>query len=283
MTKPVGPRPAKAASFYLLLQLIDKPPCILLGAEEWRNIARSPELHMTETYSNSSDVCAKFYDLVIDPRQVANFVLSKVAGYRPGNCLFVGGFFLVARELQELGLTMTLVDYSEDMMREAYERLSNATTEVADLRKLPFEDEFDTVFVIGRVFTHMLTPEDASSALRSIHRSLKPGGVVFLDNYEDTKIQDTDYFNGRISVSDPAVEIVRDSSTCLVSRDPLIVNWKASYHIKSNGDSRSFSDEMYHRAFSRSEMQRLFEQHGFQVFSQGDNFDETSFFTVAGK
>lgn len=238
---------------------------------------------MADTYYNNSDVCAKFYDLVVDPKEVADFVYSKVVDYQPKNCLFIGGFFLVALELQKLGLAITLVDYSENMIHEAHVRLSSTRTKVADLRKLPFKGEFDVVFAIGRVFTHMLTPEDSSNALKSIYQSLKPGGVTLLDNYEDTRIQATKYFNGRVAVSDPTIEIVRDSSTKLISQIPLIVNWKATYHFNSNGNSRTFEDEMHHRAFSRPEMRVLLEKHGFIVFSQGDNFDETSFFTLAGK
>ncbi len=238
---------------------------------------------MTKTYSSNSYVCAKFYDLVVDPKEVADFVFSKVVDYKPENCLFAGGFFLVARELQKLGLTITLVDYSDDMINKAHKRLSNTGTVVADLRELPFKEEFDAVFVIGRVFTHMLSPEDSSNALKSIHQSLKPGGLALVDNYEDNKIQVTRYFNGAITVSDSAVEIVRKSSTNLISRDPLIVNWRATYHLSSNGKFRTFDDEMKHRAFSRAEIQNLFEKHGFEIFSQGDNFDDTSFFTLAGK
>jgi len=238
---------------------------------------------MTDTYSDFSDICTRFYDLVVDAQEVAEFVHSKVQGYGPRRCLFIGGFFLVAQELQKLGLDLVVADYTEDMVREARLRLPNIQVEVADLRELPFENEFDAVFVIGRVFTHMLTNEDSSNALRGIHRSLRSGGVALVDNYEDSKIQVTDYFNGRVAVSDSTIEIVRESTTQLVSETPLIVNWSADYHVMSEGHDRTFRDQMHHRAFSRNEMKTLFEEHGFDVYSQGDNFDKTSFFTLAGR
>ena len=193
------------------------------------------------------------------------------------------GFFLVADELRKLGLSITLADYSQDMIQEAQKRLSNTKAVVADLRDLPFQDEFDAIFVIGRVFTHMLNAEDTHRALSSIFHALKADGVVFLDNYEDTKIQSTDYFNGKIALKDSTTKILRDSSTELVSQEPLIVQWNARYQVTSNGVSTSFEDQMLHRAFSRAEIKNLFEENGFIVYSQGDNFDETSFYTLAGR
>lgn len=238
---------------------------------------------MTETYSDFSHVCTRFYDLVVDPEEVAQFVYSKVRDYNPRKCLFVGGFFLVAKELQKLGLDLVIADYTEEMIREARKRLPNTRAEIADLRELPFEGEFDAVFVIGRVFTHMLTPQDSSRALQSIHTSLRPGGITLLDNYEDSKILVTNYFNGRITVKDSTITIVRESSTQLVSKNPSIVNWVADYHVTSNREVTNYRDEMHHRALSRDEMRTLFEEHDFEVYSQGDNFDETSFFTLAGR
>jgi SAM-dependent methyltransferase len=236
---------------------------------------------MAVTYSNFSEICTKFYDLVVDPIEVANFVCSKISDHNHQKCLFVGSFFLVADELQKLGIEIVLADYSKDMICEAKRRFPNTRAEVADLRNLPFRGDFDAIIVIGRVFTHMLTCKDSAQALISMHKALKPGGVVLIDNYEDTKIQTTNYFNGSISVENSAAKITRESSTDLISEDPMIVNWKAVYRATLEGNSVVFEDEILHRAFSRSEIYNLFEAHDFKVISQGDNFDETSFYTVA--
>jgi hypothetical protein len=51
--------------------------------------------------------------------------------------------------------------------------------------------------------------------------------------------------------------------------------------VTSAAGVSTFEDEMLHRAFSRKEVELLFEDEGFAVHSQGDNFDESSFFTLA--
>ena len=235
------------------------------------------------TYSDFSDICTRFYDLVVKPKDVADFVLSKLGDHKPFNALFVGGFFLVAKEIYQKGIELKVVDYTDEMVEEARKRLPEIPVEKASLEALSFDNEFDCIFVIGRVFTHMLSVEDSENAVKGLYKSLKEGGVLFFDNYEDSKIRVTDYFNGRIDVADESMKIIRDSSTSLVSESPYLVNWKAEYKILENGVEQTYQDEMLHRAFSRTEVKDLLEKNGFKVEDQGDNFDDTSFYTLAIK
>ncbi len=240
-------------------------------------------MNISQTYSTHSETCTKFYDLVSDPTEVAQFVLSKVEPFQPKQGLFVGGFFLVAKELIKHGLNLTVCDYSDEMVAQGRSRLPATKVIKADLKCLPFENQFDSIFVIGRVFTHMLANDDAKSAICSLEKSLKTGGIVLFDNYENSKIRKTDYFNGQVIVDDARSRIVRDSFTTLVSEEPYIINWKANYLSSENGVVSRFQDQMLHRAFSRNEVEQFCEACGLEVVDQGDNFDETSFYTLAVK
>jgi SAM-dependent methyltransferase len=151
----------------------------------------------------------------------------------------------------------------------------------ADLREIPGDGEFDAVLVVGRVFTHMVTNQDLRSAVDSCRRALRPSGRLFADNYEDTRIQVTKYFNGSIQVQDDRCTIKRDSTTELRSTSPFVVDWRAEYSGVIEGEPFRFSDSIPHRAFSRAEFAEHLGNGGFQVIAQGDNFDETSFFTVS--
>lgn len=233
-------------------------------------------------YSGLAGICVKFYDLLVDEDKVAEFIESKIGRFGAKKVLFIGGFFLVAGRLQEKGFGVTVADYTDAMVEEGRKRLPNTRVVKADIRSLPFEGEFDLVLAIGRVFTHMYSDEDANKALQSIWKSLKPQGILLVDNYEDSKIRKTNYFNGKIFVSDDEVEIARDSTTELVSEKPFIVKWRAEYTVK-DGQTRQFKDEMEHRAFSREEMKELLERNGFRQLENGDNFDETSFYAIAKK
>lgn len=236
---------------------------------------------MTSTYSTHAAICAKFYTLTLDAHKVAHFVIDK-AGVQPGaRALFIGGMFEIAAELSLKGFELTLVDYTDEMVALAAKRLPDCRVVRADLRELCFDQEFDAIFVVGRVFTHMTTDIDLRAALESCHKALKPSGILMADNYEDTKIQVTNYFNGRIDVRDEGSVISRISSTRKVSDSPYVVNWRATYSGEIAQEPFAFDDEIDHRAFSRAEFAMHLSQFGFRVIAQGDNFDETSFYSVA--
>lgn len=187
----------------------------------------------------------------------------------------------MARGLSVRGLHMTVVDYTDDMVEVGRGKLPGIRVEKADLRSLPYSAEFDSVFLIGRVFTHMTSDDDLAMALTACRRALKKDGRLFFDNYEDSKIQRTDYFNGLVKCSDVETSIERRSTTTKISDTPYVVRWDATYSGRFNGTSFSFSDSIPHRAFSRSEISRILPEFGFALMCQGDNFDDTSFYTLA--
>ncbi len=236
---------------------------------------------MTSTYSIHAAICAKFYELTLDPESVGRFIQlhSRIEAHE--RVLFVGGMFRLAQFLVDSGYSLTVVDYSDEMVDVGRVLLPNTRVETADLRALPYQNEFDLILVVGRVFTHMITDEDLRSALDSCRGALRPGGRIFFDNYEDTKIQQTSYFNGRVNAAAGETKIIRDSCTTLVSRLPFVVRWAAEYSGEFAGRPFEFKDSMEHRAWSRTEISRFLTKASLEVLEQGDNFDETSFFTLA--
>lgn len=236
---------------------------------------------MNNTYARHAAICAKFYELAVDRHAVEDFILQR-SGVKPGHrALFVGGMFEIASCLFRHGVDLTVVDYSAEMVSVGRKHLPDVKVEVADLRSLPFENEFDFVFVVGRVFTHMISDEDLRLAVRSCHKALRRSGKLFFDNYEDSKIGLTNYFNGELCVRDETAEIRRRSTTTRLSDSPLVVLWEATYTGILDGKPIEFCDAIEHRAWSRGEIQPFLKQAGFELLAQGDNFDETSFFTLA--
>jgi predicted O-methyltransferase YrrM len=236
---------------------------------------------MSDTYAKHAKICAKFYELTVHSDAVGDFIFTN-SGAMPGQrALFVGGMFGVAAALIARGLALTVVDYTDEMVSIGKARLPDATVMKADLKALPFQEEFDLLFVVGRVFTHMISDSDLSLALSGCRNSLRVGGKLFADNYEDVRIEKTDYFNGLVERRDPHNQIDRISSTTQLSDQPFVVRWDARYSGQFENSTFSFQDSMDHRAYSRSEFSDKLREAGFIVSRQGDNFDETSFYTVA--
>lgn len=236
---------------------------------------------MNDTYSKNAAICSKFYELSVDPQAIDAFILERSRVTTGCHALFVGGMFEIANALLKHGINLTIVDYSEEMVSIGRKRFPNTRIEKADLRSLPYKNEFDFVFAVGRVFTHMISDDDLRLALCSCHSALRGAGSLFLDNYEDSKIEVTNYFNGEIRLRDKTAEIQRKSTTTRLSDTPLVVQWDASYAGTIDGQPFEFFDSIKHRAWSRKEIQPFLEQSGFELIAQGDNFDETSFFTLA--
>lgn len=236
---------------------------------------------MTETYRTHSDICALFYQLTLDPEAVTQFILNNVRISEGTKALFVGGMFEIAKTLNIHGADVTVIDYTPEMVAIGKKALPKLRVEQADLRVLPYQNEFDTIFVIGRVFTHMISDLDLDQALSSCRSALRAGGYLFFDNYEDSKIQVTNYFNGTVRAQAQNVLIERHSRTTLLTSSPYVVSWHARYVGNLNGRNFDFSDTMQHRAWSRSEIVPFLENARFKLEKQGQNFDETSFFTLA--
>ena len=77
-------------------------------------------------------------------------------------------------QLAELCNEIVGVDASQNMVDKAKEEFNNMEFKVCDALALPFEKEFDVVF--SNAVFHWISDHDA--LLKSIHRALKPQGVL---------------------------------------------------------------------------------------------------------
>lgn len=233
---------------------------------------------MTDAYTKYAAICSKFYELTVDSAEVAKFVFDAVEATRGERALFVGGMFGVAAALLDMGLALTVVDYSHEMVAVGQSLLPRVMH--GDLASLDAGTDFDLVLVVGRVFTHMTSEAQLDSALRGCFAALRAGGRLFADNYETSKIETTGYFNGTVVGRESWTVVTRVSTTERISEQPRVVSWRAQYSGVFRGERFEFSDVIPHRAFSRAEFATRLAHAGFELQKQADNFDETSFYTV---
>jgi SAM-dependent methyltransferase len=87
-----------------------------------------------------------------------------------------------ARALAALGMSVTGVDLSRDLLEEAARRETPGIAYVrADMRRLPFVGVFDAVCQMFTSFGYFETDEEDLAALAEAGAALKPGGRLLLD------------------------------------------------------------------------------------------------------
>jgi len=143
------------------------------------------------------DALASNYDEMtgFDQRFVREkpFFRLLVERYKIGTALDAGsgtGFHSIL--LARLGVQVTAVDVSEEMLGRLQQHALNVSPPVAivkaSFQKLPpsLDNHFDAVFCLGNSLAHLLTDEDVGFALTNFRRSLVSGGVLAVQtlNYD---------------------------------------------------------------------------------------------------
>jgi SAM-dependent methyltransferase len=91
----------------------------------------------------------------------------------------------IAIPLAGRGYQVTGLDLSQPLLAVAEESARKAKVQVrwirSDMRRIPFEGEFDAVINIFTSFGYLESEEEDLKVLRGVERALKPGGVFLLD------------------------------------------------------------------------------------------------------
>ncbi len=212
---------------------------------------------MTTLYSRWARVYHEMYQSIFDyPKYFRRFhkILEKYgcksvleAGCGSGN---LAPLFLSAG-YQYLGL-----DAAEAMLAIAREENPQARFIQGDMRRFSVRKKVDAVLIGGRSFSYMTTNQDVMGALGSIHRALKPEGILVFDNFEASRIF-TD-FKERIrqEVRRGDQRFVRVSELSRNLATGWTWNWDATYVVEG-GKKQKFRDRSVLRAFTPDEL-RLF-------------------------
>lgn len=161
-------------------------------------------------------------------------------------------------ELARRGALVTGLDATSEYLAQARREAGHSTNPVfvkGDMRRLPFDGEFDAVVNLWTSFGYFEDPADDLRALRGAARALKPGGLFLIDLVNGD-------WNRRHAVprnwsrrSDGT--LVLEETTVREGRDPALLNaWtvirtgkrpvKASFFVRSYDERRLCA--LLHRA-----------------------------------
>ena len=200
-----------------------------------------------------------------------------------------GGTGRVAWPLAEAGFEVTSLDLSAPMLgrsegkRElASPAARNRVTLVeGDLRDFTLPTQFGLAVAPGRTFQLLLTPDDQRSALATIHRHLRPGGVLALHVF-DPLLEACAPFDGVPSVTDRGTVVLPDSGHPVTRRvyrrttEPLYQLmtevWEFTELDDAGNPLRREQETLRMRWTYRFEMRYLLQVSGFEVTAEFSDF-----------
>ena len=221
---------------------------------------------MTTLYSKWATVYHEMYQSIFDyPKYFRRFrkILEEYGcksvlevGCGSGNlapCFLSAGY-------QYLGL-----DAAEAMLAIAREKNPRARFMHGDMRKFSVRKKVDAVLIGGRSFSYMTSNRDVMGALGSIHRALKPAGILVFDNFEASRIFTNFQPRIRQEVRRGDRRFVRVSELSRNLAAGWTWNWDATYAVDGGGKRTKFRDRSVLRAFTPDELRLFLSLAGFDT------------------
>jgi ubiquinone/menaquinone biosynthesis C-methylase UbiE len=218
------------------------------------------------------DEYAPFYDWenarTLGRRDVAFW--QRLAGGVRGRVLELGcGTGRIAVPLARAGVRLVGIDRSEKMLARAAARAvkrRRLSLIRGDIRSLPFADaRFPLVIAAYGILQSLLTERDLRATLASVHRVLRPGGVLGIDLVPDVpqwrEYQDRVQLRGRArgGVHLTLVESVRQAPR------QRLTTFEQRFVARRGRDVQEHAFQLTFRTLSVPDMRRRLERAGFRV------------------
>jgi SAM-dependent methyltransferase len=200
-----------------------------------------------------------------------------------------GGTGRVAWPLAEAGFEVTSLDVSAPMLARSEGKRdlaspaarSRVTLMGGDMRDFTLPTQFGLVVAPGRAFQLLLTPDDQRAALTTVHRHLRPGGVLVLHVF-DPLLDACAPFDGVPSTTDRGTGALPEPGHRVTRRvlrrttEPLqqlmTEVWEFT-ELDNIGNSLRREEEMLRMRWTyRFEMRYLLELSGFVVEAEYSDF-----------
>jgi len=176
----------------------------------------------------------------------------------------------ILTEMIDEDYEVTGADISGEMVEIAQNKDLEADFVQADMRDLPFYEEFDAVVMYGQPLSHMETPADVARSINSIHDSLNPDGVFVTDVFSENAGMSNGITPLEMEFGDYTVEMVPEFR----NYDFITQTWEGSIDFRiENGDkSGELTDSRTLRGFSMNELEEMLKDAGFSHVKEQEIF-----------
>lgn len=184
--------------------------------------------------------------------------------------------FFVNAKYEYVGL-----DLFNEMLKIAKENAPHASFIRGDMRKIRIKEKFDAILITGKTFTYMTTNKDIINALKSVNNHLRENGILMFDNYNAQKLIElkTKRFTQEVTYGKRKYKRVSVKTPNL--KEGWTENWRATYFITENGDTKKIKDEAVVRSFTPDEIELFLKISEFEVLE--NKKEDAELITVARK
>lgn len=237
---------------------------------------------MTKLYTEWAQIYHEMYDSIFDYGSDFRRFQAVLEKHRSKDVVELGcGGGRLAQHFVSAGYAYRGLDVAREMIAIARRENPGAHFIQADMRRFSLRKKAHAVLIAGRSFSYMTTNQDVLAALRSIHKALKPEGILIFDNFDARIIFRN--FKKR-----PTDEIRKDGRVFLrrSKNSPNLAtgwtwNWDADYTITDGREKQSFRDRSILRAFTPDELRLFLTLTGFETLRMSRQ--GASILTVARK
>jgi D-alanine-D-alanine ligase len=191
-----------------------------------------------------------------------------------------GGYGRISVFLAKRGYKVYIQDLNKDFLekakREAKKQKIKIKTIHSDMRKIPFNNEFDAVINIFNSFGYLENDKEDNKVLQSINKALKPKGKLLIDVLNGNWLKNNYQPKTWRKLDDTLIleENRLDKKTSRNIVEILILDLK---------NCKSFSTLQNLRIYSFSELKRTLSNNGLKIIKKYGSFDKEKFSSKSSK
>lgn len=165
--------------------------------------------------------------------------------------------------LNKAGFKVKGVDLSANSIEYAKQfENKNLHFEVADLRNLCIEPQFDYAFNLFTSFAYFKSDEENQQVLNQFHLCLKPNGILLIDFFNAEKIKQIKSYTETKTIDGITFEL-----------NKIIDSHKVTKLIEFKAEGKCYYYQEEVQLLNLSDFEKLFEQTGFKILNVFGNYN----------
>lgn len=206
---------------------------------------------MSNLYKDLAPVYEAMYETFMDYDNELKFYSQILKKYNRSSVFEIGsGAGSLAKRFIESGFDYAGMDISDDMIALAQKALPQVTFSQGDMRYFnriggPILNPVEAIIMVGRTISYLLTNEDVMASFRSVHCSLKEGGIFCFDAIDASKFIPSIDKNQVIvhNANHHGKSYSRESYFDLNLSTGWTWDWKADYFEFEDGEKKHIGDD----------------------------------------